>query len=195
MNWFRKSGSRKRIPGGKLPITQKHCCNCWKRAVNAQYENELRYLVLNLKCQETECLSRLKQVTSTGQWYGMFERLLADVKHPAGRMQLYHFEGMYAELFAELTKYPSFSSFQNYEKNLCDWKPERTLKLYVELLKREMDVACERKQYRHIVPHLSKLKVYPNGQEEAKILVAYWHVYHKNRPAMRDELRKAGYSE
>ncbi len=159
------------------------------------YENELRYLVLNLKCQETEYLSRLKQITPATQWPGVFERLLADAKHPAGRMQLYHFEGMYAELFTELTKHPYFSSFQSYEEDLRGWNPEQTLKLYVELLKREMDAACDRKQYRHIVSHLHALKAYSSGQEAAKSLATYWYAYHKNRPAMKDELRKAGYVE
>lgn len=166
-----------------------------KASEQGQYENELRYLVLNLKCQETEYVSRLKQVTSSGQWPHVFEVLLANAKHPSGRMRLYHFEGMYSELLTELVQYPSVSAFLNYEEDLRSWNPERTLKLYVELLKREMDVASDRKQYRHIVSHLHALKAYSGGQEAAKSLAAYWYAYHKNRPAMKDELRRAGYVE
>ena len=125
----------------------------------------------------------------------MFEVLLANAKHPSGRMRLYHFEGMYSELLTELVQYPSVSAFLNYEEDLRSWNPERTLKLYVELLKREMDVASDRKQYRHIVSHLHALKAYSGGQEAAKSLAAYWYAYHKNRPAMKDELRRAGYVE
>ena len=58
-----------------------------------------------------------------------------------------------------------------------------------------MDRACDRKQYRHVVSYLNNLKTYPNGQEEANALVAYWYVYHKNRPAIKDELKKAGYPQ
>ena len=161
----------------------------------AQYENELRYLVLDLKCQDTEYVSRLKQVTPSGQWTRMFEVLLASAKHPTGRMGLYHFEGLYSELFAELTQYPSFGTFLNYEESLRKWDPARTLNLYTELLKREMDTACDRKQYRHVIAHLPALNVYPGGSKAAKTLAAYWYAYHKNRPAMKDELRKAGYAE
>lgn len=64
-----------------------------------------------------------------------------------------------------------------------------------ELLKREMEAACDRKQYRHIVSHLHALKAYSSGQEAAKSLATYWYAYHKNRPAMKDELRRAGYVE
>ena len=56
-----------------------------------------------------------------------------------------------------------------------------------------MDSANDRKQYRHVAAQLDQLKTYPKGQEEANSLAAYWYVYHKNRPAVKDELKKAGY--
>ena len=141
----------------------------------------------------TEFVSRLKAITPPESWAAVFEKLLADAKHPADRMQLYHFNGIYNELFAELSRYPYLGTFQSYEEDLRAWDSERTLKLYAEILKREMDRACDRKQYRHVAAHLDRLKVYPKGQEEANTLVAYWYAYHKNRPAMKDELKKAGY--
>ena len=161
----------------------------------AEYETELRYLVLELKCRETEFVFRLKAITPPENWVAVFQKLLADAKRPVDRMQLYHLNGMYSELFTELTRYPYVGMFQNYEEDLRKWDLERTLKLYAEILKREMDRACDRKQYRHVAAHLDKLKVYPNGQEEANSLAAYWYVYHKNRPAMKDELKEAGYPQ
>ena len=166
-----------------------------KAGEQAKYEMELRYLVLELKCQDTEFVSRLKAITPLENWTAVFEKLLADAKRPVDRMELYHLNGMYSELFTELMRYPYVGMFQNYEGDLRKWDSERTLKLYAKILKREMDRACDRKQYRHIAAHLDKLKVYPNGQEEVKSLAAYWYVYHKNRPAMKDELKKAGYPQ
>ena len=78
---------------------------------------------------------------------------------------------------------------------LRKWDSERTLKLYTEILKREMDSANDRKQYRHVAAQLDQLKTYPKGQEEANSLAAYWYVYRKNRPAVKDELKKAGYPQ
>lgn len=72
---------------------------------------------------------------------------------------------------------------------------ERTLKLYTEVLKIEMDRACDRKQHGHVAAYLDKLKAYSDGREEADTLAAYWYVYHKSRPAMKDELKKAGYPQ
>lgn len=166
-----------------------------KAGEQAQYETELRYLVMELRCQETEFVSRLKLIMPSEKWLAVFEILLADAKRPAERMQLYHLDGMHGELFAELCRYPCIGNFQSYEKSLRQWDAERTLKLYTEILKREMDRACDRKQYRHIASYLNNLKTYPNGQKEANALVAYWYVYHKNRPAMKDELKKAGYPQ
>ena len=161
----------------------------------AEYERELRYLVMELKCQETEYVSCLKKITPPERWSAVFEILLADAKCPSDRTRLYHFERMYTELFAELSRYPYFVDFQNYEAELRKWNSEQVLNLYTEILKREMDRACDRKQYRQVAAHLCKLKAYPNGQEEAKVLAAYWYAYHKNRPAMKDELKKAGYPQ
>lgn len=124
----------------------------------------------------------MKKITPGEQWAAIFTILLVDVKYPSGRMHLYHFEGMYTELFAELCQHPSLFDFMNYEKDLCQWNPERALKLYTEFLKREMDKACDRKQYRHVAAHLDQLKVYSGGQEAARTLADYWYVYHKNRP-------------
>lgn len=125
-----------------------------KAGEQAEYETELRYLVLKLKCQETEFVSRLKLITLPERWPAVFEILLADAKRPADRMQLYHLDGMYSELFAELCRYPCIGNFQSYEKTLRQWDAERTLKLYTEILKREMERACDRKQYRQIASYL-----------------------------------------
>lgn len=166
-----------------------------KSGEHEQYECELRYLVLELKCQETEFVARLKAITPPENWAAVFEKLLANAKHPADRMELYHLNGMYSELYAELSRYPYIGMFQSYEEDLHQWNTDQTLKLYVEILKQEMDRACGRKQYRQVASYLNRLSKYPSGKEEAKTLAAYWYITHKNRPAMKDELKKAGYPQ
>lgn len=123
----------------------------------------------------------------------MFARLLAEAKSPTARMGLYQFEGMYAKLFEELCQHPSFDSFLQVEAELRTWNPERTKKLYVELLKRQMDKSCQRSHYRDLIRHLDTLETYPGGPVVAQSLASYWYANHKNRPAMKDELRQAGY--
>lgn len=164
-----------------------------KAGDQVRYEKELRYLVLELGCRETKYMTQLKHCTPPEEWSGMFAAMLADAAQPGDRMHLYHFEGMVDLLFKELTAYPYFGHFHCYEEPLRAWDPERTLKLYVESLKREMDRVCDRKEYRRVAGYLHELEAYPSGAEEARKLAAYWHIYHKNRPAMKDELQKAGF--
>lgn len=159
------------------------------------YEKELRYLVLKLQYQDVEFVSQLKKITPAEQWPAVFETLLEDAKWPGDRMRLYHFEENYSGLFTELCRYPSLDNFQKYADDLRKWDLQRTLQLYTEILKVEMGRACNRNQYSYVASHLSKLSAYPGGQECAKELAAFWHIHHKNRPAMKDELKKAGYPQ
>lgn len=103
--------------------------------------------------------------------------------------------GQVVELFEELCQHPSFSSFTGCEAELRIWNPRRTLIYYTEILKREMDKANQRKDYRHLIRYLEKMKTYPNGDNAAQNLAGYWYGNHKNRPAMKDELLKAGYPQ
>lgn len=185
---------QERATGWQISDCTKTLLRLLEKAGNReQYEKELRYLVLNLGCRETKYLTQLKYCTLPEEWSGMFAAMLAEAQQPSDRMYLYHFEGMIDLLFKELTVYPYLGHFHSYEASLRAWDPERTRKLYTEALKREMDTACDRKAYYRIAGYLHELGTYPGGQEEAMKLAAYWHVCHKNRPAMKDELRKAGF--
>ena len=57
----------------------------------------------------------------------------------------------------------------------------------------EMQIASNRKQYWSVIQHLKKLLKYPNGNQTVSEVVQYWRTQHNNRPAMKDELKKAGY--
>lgn len=39
------------------------------------------------------------------------------------------------------------------------------------------------------------MKTDPNGENAARNLADYWYGNHKNRPAMKEELLKAGYPQ
>ena len=63
--------------------------------------------------------------------------------------------------------------------------------IHTEILKREMDNACQRKQYRRIIRYPKKLKTYSDRENAARMLAEHKYVYHKNRPALKNELKKA----
>ena len=81
----------------------------------------------------------------------------------------------------------------DYEHELKSWSAEQTMDCYVELLKAEMAKATNRKQYWSVIQHLKNISKYPDGKQATQALARFWKEYHYNRPAMKDELRKAGF--
>lgn len=166
-----------------------------KAGERAQYERELKALVLEQKCTDEKYVLRLKKITPPEQWTWIFERIVKNTEYASLRMQLYHMEGMHERLLAELESTPLAADFLRYEEELRHWAPERMLALFVERLKQQMNGASDRAAYREIIARLRGLDAYPDGRMQAKQLAAYWYAKHKNRPAMKSELRNAGYTE
>lgn len=48
-------------------------------------------------------------------------------------------------------------------------------------------------RHRNLMPYLKRLLEYPGGAESAKALAESWKTEYKRRPAMMDELKKAGF--
>ena len=160
----------------------------------ARYKQELRHLILELNCLEIPYISQLKAITSPDEWPHTLAKLFAMTAQWTV-LNLLQFDQMYESFLDQLTRHRSLAAFLLYEEFLRRWSPQRTMELYVCLLKQEMDRNCERKMYRHTITHLASLHQYPNGLHAVQSLARYWFQYHKNRPAMKDELRKAGYIE
>lgn len=158
-----------------------------------EYEAELHFLVVDCRCIRAPYLRLLKEVMESDAWKELVERLLATSKTWTERFDLLCFEERYERLATEITKASNLYQLDNYEPALKKWSPEQTRDCYVAVLKREMEQATNRKRYWSVIQYLKKLGSYPDGPATAKALAEYWRKYHNNRPAMKDELRKAGY--
>ena len=55
-----------------------------------------------------------------------------------------------------------------------------------------MERAADRKAYARVIASLKRIRTYPEGQEKLDILVRSWRERYR-RPALMDELRKAGF--
>lgn len=167
-----------------------------KAGEQARYETELKGLVLGLRCRERDYLLRLKAITSDREWKSIFRSLVKRTSDPSRRMELYYLDEKYDLLIDELENAPPTSpDFWRYEAELREWDVGWTLGFYVEKLKREMEAASDRERYREVISRLRGLNAYPNGKQRARQLAAYWYARHNNRPAMKAELRAAGYTE
>ncbi|WP_455580059.1 hypothetical protein [Faecalibacillus intestinalis] len=52
---------------------------------------------------------------------------------------------------------------------------------------------CDRKAYNGLMTYLKKITKYPDGREKANQIAKEWKEIDRRRPAMMDELRKAGF--
>ena len=161
--------------------------------MQSQYEEELRFLVLHCRHIQVPYLRLLKDTVSSVEWKQIIENILATAKNWTERFTVLSFEGEYQLLLNEIRKLSYLRYLLDYEHELKSWSAQATLDCYVELLKAEMVKASNRKQYWSVIQHLKKISKYPNGKQAAQTLARYWKEYYYNRPAMKDELRKAGF--
>ena len=161
--------------------------------MQSQYEEELRFLVLHCRHIQVPYLRLLKDTVSSVEWKQIIENILATAKNWTERFTVLSFEGEYQLLLNEIRKLSCLRYLLDYEHDLKSWSAEQTMDCYAELLKAEMVKASNRKQYWSVIQHLKKISKYPNGKQAAQTLARYWKEYHYNRPAMKDELRKAGF--
>ena len=71
--------------------------------------------------------------------------------------------------------------------------PTEVLRFYVQYLIKAAQQATNRNMYRNLMPYLKRWREYPGGAESAKALAESWKTEYKRRPAMMDELKKAGF--
>ena len=156
-------------------------------------KDELQFLIFKCRAIKNTHLQMLKNLSSPEDWTMSVQQLLALPLWPRERFVIFNFEHRYQQLLDELVEQVDFIAFEHYEKSLYSWSPEKTCDCYVDFLKHEMRAASNRKQYWSVIQHLKNLLKYPNGNQTVSAVVQYWRTQHNNRPAMKDELQKAGY--
>ena len=162
-------------------------------SMQSQYEEELRFLVLDCHHIQVPYLRLLKETVPSEEWKQIVENLLTTAQNWSDRFTVLSFEGEYQLLLNEIRKLSYLRYLLDYEHELRSWSAEQTMDCYEELLKAEMEKATNRKQYRSVIQHLKNISKYPDGKQAAQALARFWKEYHYNRPAMKDELRKAGF--
>jgi len=71
--------------------------------------------------------------------------------------------------------------------------PEQMRDAYIAYIRKQADIASDRKGYQYLMKYLKKIKAYPEGHEMAASIAAEWRACYYRRPAMMDELRKVGF--
>lgn len=145
---------------------------------------------------------RLKALLPAEEFAEKVEQFLAHFRKGADSYQGGYFnpmaaqilvaEGRLSELMDIIAAAPSLSLLDEYFKLLAkDFKP-RFLELYQICLRREMERAGNRSDYQRLCRYLNTLMKL-GGAAEARQLAAEWRSAYLRRPALLDELNKAGW--
>ncbi len=137
-------------------------------------------------------LLRTKDSMPTDRWEVLREQYLS-CKDTQQKGELMRQEQMWDSLLEYVLRSNSVWEADRFEADLKERFPAQMLAFYQKYLVGTAERASNRKAYYSLMPYMKKLCEYPSGMEVAVKLAADWRVRYSRRPAMLDELQKAGF--
>lgn len=164
-----------------------------KRNMQKEYAQELEYQVFECMQRDLEYIVKLKKLYSETEWEEQRERFLQGKTSSWIRYEFLVEEELFEELLREIQKNQSVYALDQYEKVLKKHLPNEVRDIYVQYVKKGAIQTADRKAYKYLMSYLKKITKYPNGKKIAQDIAESWRQDYKRRPAMMDELRKAGF--
>lgn len=156
-------------------------------------KTELLFKISNYMQHDLEAVRELKKLCSAAEWEQEFEKMLKSRQLVFFGLELLELEGQYDRLLAEILNRNSVAAMDKWEKTLREHFPDEIREFYVAYVRRASEQTSDRSEYRKLAEYLRKISRLPGGEDLAKQIAAEWKVLYKRRPAMMDELRKAGF--
>ena len=163
-------------------------------------ENVPLLLEKNYRMEAFECMQRdleyivkLKKLCSETEWEEQREKFLQGKTSYWIRYEFLVEEELFERLLQEIQKNQSVHVLDQYEKVLRKHLPNEVRDMYVQYVKKESTRTADRKAYKYLMSYLKKITKYPDGKKIAGDIADCWKQDYKRRPAMMDELRKAGF--
>lgn len=157
------------------------------------YKKELLEYIFKHTQHNLTYIELLKAECDTEEWKLQREQILAEKRLGMIRYQLLAAEGMVERLLQELAVSGSIFALDQYEKLVKKQFPEKTRDLYIDYVKNQAVHTTNRKEYQSLIWYLKKIVKYPDGKEKVQRIAEEWRQIYKRRPAMMDELKKAGF--
>ncbi|PNV62788.1 hypothetical protein C0033_07120 [Clostridium sp. chh4-2] len=158
-----------------------------------EYKEELLFQVFSCAQDSLDFIKKLKAVCNREEWEQNREKLLAAPVGMAVKLHLLESEELYDRLLEEVLNSGSVYWLDSFEKRLNKIYPDRMMEAYIIYIKKEAGTAHNRSDYKELMKYLKKITSYPQGREAAAQLAGEWKTLYKRRPAMMDELRRAGF--
>ena len=159
-------------------------------------KQELIFLIMHCRQDDVQWIFELKKLCAQDEWETLRDQYLQASTCQWIRLKVLEREGLYQRLLDEILSEPiqhAIYQMMQYESILRSYAPEAVRDVMIQYLNWQAEHVGNRKMYAHMMGYMKKLAAYPNGRTEAKKLAADWKQTYRRRPAMMDELRKAGF--
>lgn len=157
-----------------------------------KYKQELTDYVLDHRQRDMMYVHMLKNATLPVEWPMMRERIIeSGTLGDYYELEFLLSEGLYERLFSKLTLNGRLYDYCRYEDVFRERFPEKSCKVLLEMIDREMNRANTRGNYYTVIQYLKRVRKYSGGKEKAQALADSWKVKFPRRSAMLDELSKA----
>lgn len=153
---------------------------------------ELTDYVMTFRQNNLQYIERLKVLLPESEWAELREKLLGKLEFYLKNRLLFS-EGLLRRLLDSIINANSVGEMDQYAAFLRSDYSDEVRDFYYDYLQNSAKVANDRKMYRKLMTYLRKLSECPGGRALARQLAAEWKQEYQRRPAMMDELRKAGY--
>ncbi len=164
-----------------------------KRNMQKEYAQELQYQVFECMQRNLEYIVKLKKLCSETEWEAQREKFLQGKTSSWIRYEFLVEEQLFERLLREIQKNNSIYALDQYEKVLKKHLPNEVRDMYVQYVKNGAVRTADRKAYKHLMSYLKKITKYPDGKKMTQDIAESWKRDYKRRPAMMEELRKAGF--
>lgn len=156
-----------------------------------EYKSELVDYVFEFA--KMDKFQELKSVCKAMEWKGYRDRLLSTHRHAHVRFELMKAEGMYKQLLQEVSGDFTLSNLREYEGCLKMHFPEQVRDIYVRHAQKEIMHANSRSSYQMVAGYLQHIRTFPDGPATAQAIADRWKTTYRRRPALVDELHRAGF--
>lgn len=156
-------------------------------------KKELLSSISNYHQYNMDNINMLKNIISNSEWSEILEDLLTSPLIKPIKCELLVQENRLYEFFDEIKNNKSICQIEKWHEVLKEHFARETCKLYIEILIPQMKNLNNRKQYKDLISHLEKLKLFPNGNQNAIYIAEEWKKLYPKRSSMINELNKAGF--
>lgn len=157
------------------------------------YKTELKNHIFTYLQYDLANVYRMKDLCDKEEWQELREEFLKSKTAYAVKYPLLEAEKLYERLLKEVVSEDSIFLLDRYENTLKKQFPEAVRDWYVGYVRKRVESASDRNAYKGLMVHMKRIVTYPGGKKIAEEVAGEWREKYRRRPAMMDELKKAGF--